>query len=66
MKVTCMFCKTEHLIDSNHSQYEKLKSKQSSSYVCKSCNHSLQSEARKNVDYDPEVIDPYKFDKLIP
>jgi uncharacterized protein YlaI len=66
MKVNCVFCKTEHLIDSSDPVYNKLKGKQISSFVCKKCNNSIQSEVRRNVDFNPELIDSYKFSKLIP
>ncbi|WP_042161216.1 DUF2197 domain-containing protein [Paenibacillus gorillae] len=65
MILKCMFCKKERSIESEV-QYRAYKDNPAKKYICKECNDSIQNDARKNVDFSPELIDPYKIDKLIP
>lgn len=66
MNLKCVFCKNEYLIDNSDPQYKTTKNNSTKSFVCKKCNNSIQSDARRNVDFNSELVDPYKFDKLIP
>jgi len=65
MRVTCLLCRKTYDINESDHQYLRLKNKQSNHYVCKNCNNNLQQEARSNVDYNPSILDPKGFEKLL-
>ncbi|SET36410.1 hypothetical protein SAMN05421676_104182 [Salinibacillus kushneri] len=62
LKTQCFFCKKEYTIDSYDTQYKKLKNNPKSYYVCKTCNQSMQNEAKKGSGINIDDID--KYDKF--
>lgn len=65
MEVTCILCRKLYGINSSDKQYFRIKNKQTNHYVCKTCNETTQEEARSNVNYDPNLLDPKGHDKLV-
>lgn len=60
MKVNCMFCRKEYLIDSTDPQYYKLFNNITKSYICKDCNTSLKNESIKVSDINPNQLDKHE------
>ncbi len=65
MKVTCLLCRIEEVISPIDRRYNDYKSIKLKSYICKKCNQNMKQEAQVNVDYNPDLLDPKGYDKLI-
>ncbi|WP_079479854.1 hypothetical protein [Halobacillus salinus] len=59
MEVHCFFCKKDYSITRSDPQYIKLVQNRGGSYVCKSCNQSMQRDAQASTGLHPDQIDAY-------
>lgn len=66
LEVQCFNCNGKYILEHSDPQYAKIKSKQTKFYVCKSCNSSIKGEAIKQTGFDPKLLDPKGYDKLVP
>ena len=65
MEVTCSLCRKLYEINSSDKQYFRIKNKQTNQYICKTCSKAVQEESRSNVSFDPSLLDPKGYDKLV-
>lgn len=63
LEANCFFCKKKFDVKPSDSQFRKLKQNPESSYVCQSCNQSMQREAQRSTGIHPDQIDQY--DKVL-
>ncbi|UOQ92164.1 DUF2197 domain-containing protein [Halobacillus shinanisalinarum] len=63
LKTICFFCKKKYTIDRSDTQYQRILKNPEASYVCKSCNQSMQKEAQTSTGLNPGDID--KYDKYL-
>ncbi|PFG12398.1 uncharacterized protein DUF2197 [Bacillus sp. es.036] len=59
LEANCFFCKKKFRVKPSDSQFRKLKQNPKASYVCQSCNQSMQREAQRSTGLDPDQIDQY-------
>jgi uncharacterized protein YlaI len=65
LKVTCMLCRTEEVLSPSDRRYIDFKSNKLKSFICKKCNQNMKHEAQVNVDFNPDMLDPKGYDKLV-
>ncbi len=66
MKATCSMCQKEFEITVSDPQYLKLKRGDTKIYTCKKCNDQLKNEAQQTTGFNPDIVDPDKYDKFVP
>ncbi|WP_075036463.1 DUF2197 domain-containing protein [Halobacillus dabanensis] len=59
MEKKCFFCKKTYTLDRSDPQYMKLSKNPKASYVCKSCNQSMQKDAQTSTGLHPDLIDSH-------
>ncbi|WP_226578234.1 DUF2197 domain-containing protein [Halobacillus litoralis] len=59
LKTNCFFCKQTFQIDRSDPQYIKISKNPKASYVCKTCNRTMQKDAQTSTGLNPDTIDRY-------